>query len=352
MEQKLSTDIFAEVKGRSDFFGNGYLPLMIEDVIRNELHAERDLTVTTVISEVTHSVLEIEDAAFWIDDYYNEAILHNVTQDWSSEITDFEIDGSSRKAFTITGTPTLAVDDNIYLTNVNCNLDSFYNTLEVRDDWVAHRVINKKMGVLDLLDELCYEFWSILIKSYDEYKLIYLDSDTEVGTLGQPMSTNNGVEFRARLSSPLSLYTDFKIKYAYNYAKRTYLGEIFCNKNGSSSASLLGTAYQTLCLNAEANYKISRLYEYQMNNVSDTATAYKFAQKVIAHLTFQKLIVTGRWSLNEAIKYEKGDLLKVNYPDGMPTDKNNSVVMMVSSKKVFPYKRVGYVELQLIELPT
>ena len=147
---------------------------MIESIIRDEIHAERDLILTDIIAVTPNVILEIEKVAHRIaEDYYNGSYFHNINNNWTALVTDYATPANPE--FTFSGSPgSYAYLDNVYLTNVNVNLNTtLFDALETaRSTWTFARSINKKIKAFDLLNELCFESHSILFKSNDEYKIV------------------------------------------------------------------------------------------------------------------------------------------------------------------------------------
>lgn len=322
---------------------------VIESIIRDEMLRELDYEVATYSS--TGKYIDIITTPNRKTDFYQDGYIHNVSNDWVKKITYSSSSTYQTRIYVgILSDVTTAIGDKIFLTNVNANIDTTsFDTFETaRSGWVFRRSVNKNISALDLLNELCYESHSILFRSNQTFKIVALESGTALATLGRPLDSG-GVLFRANLVNPLNLYSDFRIGYNYDYGKGDYLNEIICNKEGSTSG--LGSTYEGYCKTVNSDLGIERKYEYNLKNISDETTALNFAKKIIKHLTANKLVIWGTWSAYEAAKYEVGDLLKINYSDGMPSSENNNTVYMVKRKRIITKKRNPAVELTLMELP-
>ena len=328
---------------------------MIESLIREEVHCERDLDVE---AKQSSTVASIDRPLHKETDYYNGSYFHNVSIATVNQISDFAYDQASvRWNFTSSTFSTTLTNHKGFLTNVNCNIDTdlFDDFETARSGWIFARSYDKRDSVHNILKQLAFESHSILFESCDTsgnpiWKIIPLDSGSSIQTLGTPLYMDGNVQFSAWLSNPKNIFTEYVFNYAFDFGKGDYIGQIFCNKKDSSSG--IGSTYENLCQSAETNYRTQQKFIKNLDNIYDPATAKALMSKLIMHLTLQKLCVWGRWELNEAGDLEYGDLVKVNFPSGMPSSFNNSTVMMIKSKKTVFEKKQPYIELAMMELPT
>lgn len=332
---------------------------IIESIYRDEIFVERDLIsdTATLVSGTTYTVkvdgttndTPLNNSA---DDFYNNAILNNVTRGTKGYVSDYI--GSTKTLTVIMASGSFGAGDKFYLTNVNgdnridfASFDVLGNTTNgTRDGWVFRLSINKIVTVANLINQLCFEANIIKVESYDKIKLVALDLGTSIATWGSPLK-QNGVELAKIKLSPLqNVFTDFRLRYAYDYGKNEYTKEYFVNKNGFTTDSTL-TTEQTLCKNAETNYKVKRTLEYKSDYIFDDATARKLIKKLVLWFTKQRLMIAWIGSVKNFIQYEIGDKIKINYSDLIPSGINNSVQFMVYGKTIDTKKKIV---LLLIEL--
>lgn len=335
---------------------------IIESLLRDENFVERDLRITDIISS---TVFEVSGLNSDEDDYYNNAIFYNITTDALTYITDY--DGST-KQITVNDADILADNNNnVIVLNIQgdnkvdiTSFDSVGNTTNgTRKDWIFGRVFTEKQNIRNILAELCFESHCELVESTNPdtglniYKLVAIDPGS--GDTWTTPSYTNGIEnIKTTLTNLENVFTEFRLRYNYDYGKRDYTKEIFVNKNGFPSGStILSATEQNLCADAETNYKLSRLFEYSSRNIYDDATAERFLQKKIEWMTKQRLVVnyiTPIIGSVDWIKYEIGDQVKINFSKAIPTGLNNSSYFMITGKTINPTRAGGSIEWELIEL--
>jgi len=326
---------------------------IIESILRDEVFVERDLRVSTVTSTTLIIVSGLKSS---VDDYYNNAIYYNVTTGHKTYVSDYT---GSTKTLTLAAADTSATAaDNIYLTNIQGDNKINYQSFDVignttsgtRKDWLFGRSINSFSTPQALIEQLCFESHSILLDTYDGYKFLSLDEAASADTWTVPLTRNSERELVSGRLSPLSdIYTDFRLKYAFDYASGTYKKEFFVNRDVvSSNASILGATEKTKCANAETDYKVKKYFEYSSDWIYDDNTAEYLLQKLVNWLTKQYAIVTWAGEFNSHIKYEIGDQVILNYANMVPTGINNSSKFIIFSKEINPL--TPSVTFQLLEV--
>lgn len=116
---------------------------IIESLIRDEIKAERDL----VCSSITGADIIIPGLNVSSDDYYNGAILVNVTQDESYTVSDY--DGGT-KTLTLSSSPAglWTTKDKFYLKNINVLLDTDSFDASSRTNTISGTVTGVSTGKL------------------------------------------------------------------------------------------------------------------------------------------------------------------------------------------------------------
>lgn len=335
---------------------------IMESLLRDENFTERDLKISTV-TDTTHIICN--ELLSSEDDYYNYSVYYNATTDHKTYISDYV---GSTKTLTLASADTSAsAGDNIFLQNVQGDLKIDYATFDAvgnttngtRKDWIFARSYIEKQNVQDLLNELCYESHCELIESVNpdsgekHYKLVTID-DESGDTWTNPAYAGGIEQIKGSLTSLDNVFTQFRLKYFYDYGKQDYLKEIYVDKNGvPTTATILSNAEKNLCAYAEKSYYVSRLFEYSTLNIYNDATAERFLQKKIQWLTKQRLLVNYTSPIvgnYDFIKYEKGDKIKINFSKSIPTGLNNNTNFIIISKSIVPTVGGGYINWELLEL--
>lgn len=337
-------------------------PYIIESLLRDENFVERDLTISTV-TDTTHIIVnELRSSE---DDYYNYAIYYNVTNNHKTYISDY--DGAT-KTLTLAVADTFgSADDNIFLQNVQGDLKIDYATFDVignttngtRKDWIFARPFTEKQNIRDILDELCFESHCELIESVNpdtglnQFKLVAIDSGSG-DTWTNPAYIQGVEQVRASLTTLDNIFTQFRLRYHFDYGKGDFIKEIYVDKNGyPTSATILSDVEKNLCKYAESTYGITRLFEHTSRNIYDDSTAERMLQKKIEWFTKQRLLVDYTTPIvgnSDWIKYEVGDQVKLNFSQGIPTGLNNSSYFMITNKTIRPSLGGGLINWSLIEL--
>ena len=378
---RVKTDVFTSVEGRrfSEWIDNnsrtnGYAkgdlincpPYIIESLLRDENFVERDLKVTT---DIDTNIISISGLKSSVDDYYNGAILFNATQNFQTNITDYT--GSTKTLELLSLFFDSDLNDNVYLQNIQgdnkidiASFDAVGNTTNgsrgtMATKWIFAQSFTEKRNIRDILDELCFESHCELVESVNpdtgvnQFKLVALDSGS--GDTWTNPAYSDGLE-QSRISfTPLeNVFTQFRLRYFYDYGKGDYVKEIYVDKNGfPTAATVLSATEQGLCADAETNYKVSQLFEYSSRNIYDDATAEYFLQKKIQWFTKQRMIVSYVTPIvgnADYIKYEIGDKIKLNFAKSIPTGINNSSYFMITAKRITPLIGGGYITWELLEL--
>lgn len=338
-------------------------PYIIESLLRDENFAERDLKITAV-TDTTHII--VNGLLSSEDDYYNYAIYYNVTTDHKTYVTDY---AGSTKTLTLASADTSAsASDNIFLQNVKGDEKIDYSTFDIvgnntdgtRKGWKFARAYTEKQNIFDIINELCFDSHCEIIESVNPdtceklIKLVDLDSDYS-DTWTNPAYGRDGLERIIAQLSPLdNVFTQFRLRYFYDYGKRDYLKEIYVDKNGyPSSATILSDTEKNLCKYAEQTYLVSRLLELTTRNIYDDATAERMLQKKIEWFSKQRLIINYDSPIvgnSDFIKYEKGDKVKINFSKGVPSGVNNNTNFIIDKKIIRPFTGGGFITWRLIEL--
>ena len=299
------------------------------------------------------------------DDYYNYSIYYNVTTNHKTYVSDYV--GSTKTMILASADTSASATDNIFLQNVRGDLkidyasfDAIGNTTNgTRKDWIFARSFVEKQNIQDILNELVYESHCELVESTNPdsgekyYKLVTLD-DESGDTWTNPAYAGGLEQITGGLTSLDNVFTQFRLKYYYDYGKGDFTKEIYVDKNGfPSTATILSDVEKNLCAYAEKTYYVSRLFEYSSMNVYDDATAERLLQKKIEWLTKQRLLVNYTSPIvgnYDFVKYEKGDKVKINYSKAVPTGMNNNTNFIIINKSIVPLIGGGYINWQLMEL--
>jgi hypothetical protein len=309
---------------------------IIESFIRDEICTERDLLIDSVATDVIEfATLTPLNSA--INDFYNGAILVNVTKNERYTVSDYV--GSTRK-LTLSSTPTgWAAGNKCYLKNINAgiNITTFdaIQATQISEGWEFARALTSQQDSQQILEQLLFESMCMLAKSNDEYKLIDLTATGNVGTFGTPIWEDGKPLFATALTPFDNIYTDFTLNYAYDYTRKIYSKRKFVNKNGNSTG--VGGYLEPLetdCASAETNYKIKRKYEYNADWIQDDTTANYLLEALVKWFTYQRMIVYATYDCANYLQYEVGDRVLIDYSFMIPTVKNNSQEFIIMGKEI------------------
>ena len=338
-----------------------------ESFFRDEFWVERDLQITST-ADTTHFVCA--EVISREDDYYNNAELYNATTETKTYITDYV---GSTNTFTIAAADgAMAADDNIYLTNIQgdnrIDLFSFdtvgnetNGTRSANAGWKFANTLLFKSPINELINILCFESHCQIFETADEdaghskIKIVALDAATSGDTWSKPAFIRGVEAPRTSLTPLANIFTSFRLSYAFEVGNGDYRQEIFVDKSGfSSPASTLVIADQLLCKKAEQVYRVTKPFVYSSNWIYDDTTAELFLQKKIEWFTKQRLIVDWTTGLSDGaidyIKYERGDQVKLNYSQSIPTGLNNSSFFMITNKRIITVQGAPLIQWRLIEM--
>jgi len=372
----VSSDIYVGVAGRkfrawidADSRSNGYNAgdlitnpaYIIESIIRDELLAEKELTITTKTST---TILRSTSLLSSVDDYYNGSYYHNLTTGFETTISDYT---GSTKEFTLASADTsVAVNDIFELTSIKysdkidyASFDTVGNTTNgKRDDWLMARSLNAIEDVDDILSRLCFESHCILFENNTgKYKLVALDTDTTTGyfidetqIIGSPS-----------VSRTRNVFNKYSIEYFYNYATSVYERSVSVDAQQSTltvntftpssfepneDAGVVlygGTIGTSLCGASQTRYKKIDLFDEKLIWHYDDATVNLWVKKIIEWNYAPKIIVTlTGWNINyytsariPLISYELGDQCTLSHPLLDP-DVSDYYYFMVVGKSISP----------------
>ena len=328
---------------------------IVESILRDEIFVERDLIVNTA-TDTTHAV--VNGLKNDIDDYYIGAEWFNVTTNFRSYITDYV--ASTNTIVINDEDASMADNDMIYLTNVQGDnkIDAVSfdkvgdGTSGLRKDWIFAKSIYKETSAESLLQELLFEARCIRPRSYNQYKLIALDTEAgSVDTWTNPLKSNGKYLVSCALSYVGNVINDMRINYAYDYGKGTYQKTLFVNKSGYSSELTNGATYQATCLGIYNNYsKMINKYEYNCNWIYDDATAELFFNHLFEWKSKQRLLVNWAGSVKDYIKYEVGDQVKLNLSEMIPSGINDSSKFMIMENPCVPLPGAPIINFKLVEM--
>jgi len=255
-------------------------------------------------------------------------VIHNITDGTYSYVSSVDSDTQ------------LTIEDDIIASGES------YEIYGTRYGWAFARSLTQQQTMQQLMSQLCYESHAIIHRSYKSWKYCPLENGKVDGTLSDPLTDEDTgrPNVFVKLSPIENIYNDFTLNYNYNYATKNYEGKLTVNKNVSSHVSL--DSFKAVCLASERDYKVSRVWEYNADWISDETTAINLLANIINWLTYQKTLVEYYGSVGGHIQYEKGDRLLIDYDYMMPTGINNTMVFFVYGCKIYPKKKV--VQLNLI----
>lgn len=330
----------------------------IESALRDYAYAERDLVVNTK-TDTTHAI--VNNLKVDIDDYYIGSEWFNVTTNHKSYVTDFV---ASTNTIVINDADALMADgDKIYLTNVNGNnridVTSFDlvgdNPGGLRHGWLIGKYIGQPETVSGIISRICYESFAMIFLSYNQYKLVALDSATSADAWTSCLKIEGRESFSIQLTPLKNIFTSFRLKYAFDHATNKYKEEFYVDKNGyTSGGTVISATEKTLCENAETNYKIKNNFEYSSDWIYDLTTAEYLLQKLVLWFTKQRMMVTWTTPLSDGtvdyIKYELGDQVVLTNTRILPTGISGVKCFMITGKQIIIKRGDPYIIWNLIEM--
>jgi hypothetical protein len=328
---------------------------IIESILRDEIFLERDLSITTVTDNAHFIVTGLLSA---VNDYYNDAYIHNVTRNESDLIVDYT--GASKTVHTNNGHVDWEEDDLLYIDNIQgtqkIDITNFDFTAGLRSGMYFNLGIYDQESTQTIIETLLHEAFLLLVKQDEVYKIIAIEETIEsIDTWTNPLK-QSGAEMITVSFTPLeSLFYDYRLKFDHVQGKEEYLRELFVNKNGYSANGLSdGATLQGLCEDVETNYKAKNKWEYKARCISTNtllrATARTFFSKTVNWHTKQRLIVEWSGDFGNYAKYELGDIVKLNYSKYIPNALNNSAQFMIFEKNFAMRNGDPYITFLLMQL--
>ena len=338
-------------------------PHIIESIMRNEVLAEVDLWASEV-DEIPATYTRIKFNGTYgklisdVDDYYNDCYLINITRSWIAKVLDYE---ASTKAIYVDIANFAEQTDKFKIVNIRHSAIDFASfdivggaVYGTRKDWLFAKSINAIDTFGNVIQPLLFESFIIPLKSHKSYKVATIFEDSaSVGTFSNPMyDYSTGLpQISYGFTNVENLYNDFEINYGYEYGREEYRGKVlikdtYAKQIGSETFSTeIG-----LCSDVLSKYRRTKKYKYDSSWIQDDDTAILFAKKVVNLYTKQRIIVSYTGDIKNHIKYEIGDVVLINYPKVLPTNKNNSAKFQIMEKTINLAKGQGFVNFTLIEV--
>lgn len=321
---------------RSSSYASGdlieYSHYIIESLLRDEVYTLRDLEVTSVTSDTSYWYVVIDTLPL-IDGYLDGAYFWDITASLGNEKGIISYDYTTQTIKMSKGTETISAGDKCFITNIintnNRKID--VASFDAFTSWKAKVPIYTPTSYSQIVDDLCFENFMIFVHNdTDGSKVISLDKKTtEDGTLTTPLR-NETAQVSVSLSPINDIYSAFEIGYNYNIAKGDTTKQARMNKNSNNLS--LTSYYEDLCASVEYNYRIYNTFKYDVKYLHEDHIA-AFVQKLVKWFTWQKLMVTWTGDVENHIKYEIGDQVKINHSK-IPTAKRNSAFFIVTGKTI------------------
>ena len=331
---------------------------IIESILRDEILAERDLELTEVGDTDTFAINLLR---MRVNDYYNGAMIYNVTQNEKDYIIDNYQSGLNIVVGTFTTHPLWSESpaDKLYVTNIQgdnkidyASFDAIGNTTNgKRKDWVSRIDITEENTADSLLNELLFESRCILFSTNKKYKLVALDEETgSVDTWTEPLKSGGRYLFYAELTPLGELYNDFIIRYDMDYAAGDMSKNYFVNQNGYTASLTNGSTFQATCRDNFNTYRRGNSFRYDLKSISEDATAELFFDKIVNWHSKQRLVVNWSTPVSDYLEYEVGDQVILNNTKLIPTGINNSSKFMIFENKILPIPGAPQINFKLIEM--
>lgn len=328
-------------------------PYIIESLLRDELYVERDLTINEVLSTTSFIA---DPVASGVNDFYNYAVIRNVTTGAKSYVTDYT--GASYTFVINDADASMANGNKFILSNVACDtriniasFDDLGNTTNgKRKDWLMAQSIYRENDLASIISTILYESFCFMFKSFNQYKIVALDTATSGDTWTNPLKIDGREYVFGRLSTLDEVYTDFTLNYYFDDATQSYLKSVVVNPKTYTTGLTDGSTLQTTCQTAKTNYKVNRRFIYNSDWIKDTTTAGYLITKFVNWYTKQRLMITWAGDIQTYVKYEIGDQVKLNYANLIPDALNNSAYFMIMGKEIVIRRGSPYVIFQLVQM--
>ena len=333
-------------------------PYIIESVLRDEVFKEHNLLIDEVVTK--YDELIVSGLKKNIDDWYNGSII--LDRNISMKVNVLDYNGSSNMLTTDSTVfePHVA-NDVIEIYNIrgskkiDCStFDYIGNTADgKRDGWTFGASIHKNISVSQLINTLLFESHCIMTLSSGKYKLFALDDDNVVATWTNPLKINGREGILSQLTPIENVYNNFVIKWKHDIGSNDYQRKLIVNRNVPSgyltANNGVGDYERNLCRWSYKNYNFEKTYEYGCAFIYDDATAEKFIVRLIRWLYKRRLIVTWNADFGNYIKYEIGDVVKLDYNRYIPASMRASSSFMIIGKSIHA-RNVPYITFSLIEI--
>lgn len=344
---------------------------IVESILRDEVFTERDLNIDLIGGGVDNS-FALNGLRMTTADYYNYAIIYNVTRNEKDYIADSLYGGGHKIIITANDHAAWDLDDKMFLTNIQGDNKINYQSFDVvnnttnglRKDWRFTGTIHQKENPSSIFTKLLYEMRAILFTSHGQYKLVALDEGAggeDVWT--EPLKTQGRYMATASLTPLDQLYNDYRIHYDYDYGSGEYRKTLFVDKDGYSDELTNGAAYQTICKNIYDNYKRINKFEYYCDWIISTAFAtnttvtYRyftvaeyFFNKIFNWHSIQRLMVNWSTPVSSYLKYEVGDQVILNNTKLLPTGISNVSKFMIYENPIIPLPGAPLINFKLIDM--
>ncbi|MBK7380720.1 MAG: hypothetical protein IPJ03_17320 [Ignavibacteriales bacterium] len=318
----------------------------MESILRDEIFAERNLEITTKTSSTLIIATGLKSS---VDDYYVGAIYHNVGTSIRAVILAYN---GTTKEMTISTADTLSsVGNPIFITNIKGDAKIHKQSFQDPKVITGNKSINSFSNAYDLLNEMCFETFTILSTTQGKYKLSSLSGDgASLATWTNPLKDLETGDYLVQggLTPLQNVYTEYVLNYQFNYARGDYDNSVSVSPTGYTDGFSL-SAEQTLCLNAQNNYKLNNKWEYS-SSWTIPASAEWFLQSIVAWFSKQRTWIRWGGDFGNYIKYEIGDIVLLNLSGYIPDSLNNSAKFLIYSKEVSFAKGSPQVIFELIEV--
>ena len=323
-----------------------YIPYQIESILRDEIFVERNLEITTKTSSTLIISTGLKSG---VDDYYVGAIYHNVGTSVRAVILAYN---GTTKEMTLSTADTLSsVGNQIFITNIKGDAKIHKHSFQVAPVLSGVRSINSFANAYDLLSEMCFESFTILSTTQGKYKISPLSSSpASIATWTNPLKDLQTGDYLVQggLTPLQNVYTEYVLNYKFNYAKGDYDNSISVSPTGYTDGFSL-SAEQTLCLNAQTNYKMNNKWEYSANWIV-SAGAEDLLINVVAWFTKQRTWIRWGGDFGNYIKYDIVDIVILNLACYIPDSLNNSAKFLIYGKEISFAKGSPQVIFELIEV--
>jgi hypothetical protein len=326
---------------------------LIESLLRDEIHTEKNLIVSSVTADDPETILEIESLAINQADYYNGAYFYHLNSGVYYLVNDYD---NTTNLLTIANPSQdiITAGDLGFLFNVDINLDAenFDDVaINFRPDWIVRRHFGTEESSDDILESLAFDLFCLLDRnSMTSYRLKPIEKKNLADAIfNNPLKADGDAMIKVNFTDPSFLNNRFELDYNFDYATNTYKSRFTIDKNNCSDAAM-DAEYKTLCKNVEEKYRVKdNPWIGSSKNHYDASTVRELMKLIIRWKTFIHGLIEYHGDLETHGKYAVGDQVKIDYKVKVPTKINKYASFIITHREDYDINSVPKIRFEMIQ---